>query len=189
MSIHILAQKNYRQKLWKNGRGITSVIALYPPDAEADFDWRVSMADIKESGPFSHFPGIDRVLVLLEGLSLIIQHPNLKSEHKLNLLQPYHFSGDIETFAIVQAEGIDFNVMTKRGKVLSNVLVEHLAVGELLEFNESFDHLLVFCCAGQLVCDGQIIGMRDTLQLEKEPALIRATENSVLIICYLNSLK
>jgi hypothetical protein len=188
MSFKILPHTNYLKKPWKNGLGITCEIATHP-NAESDFDWRVSMADINQSGPFSHFPGIDRVLVLLDGPSLTLQHPTLNSDCEIALYQPYHFSGDIETVALVQGRGKDFNVMTKRGKVFAEVILKNLSKGEMLEIYESFDHLLVFCCEGHLICHDLEVGARDSLLLEKDLEPILASENSLLLICRFNSLK
>jgi environmental stress-induced protein Ves len=189
MSFKILIQDNYIQKPWKNGLGITCEIATHPINAESDFDWRVSMADINQSGPFSHFPGIDRVLVLLDGPSLTLRRPTLKTDCEIALYQPYHFSGDIETVALVQGLGKDFNVMTKRGKVSADVTIKKLSTGQMLEMAESFNHLIVFCCEGHLICHDLEVGARDSLLLEKDFEPILASENSLLLICRFNLLK
>ncbi len=54
---------------WKNGGGSTRELARHPahqPD-DGTFDWRLSVADVAADGPFSSFPGLDRILVLLSG--------------------------------------------------------------------------------------------------------------------------
>ena len=56
---------------WKNGGGSTTEIAIAPLGAGFDdFDWRISLATITASGPFSSFPGIDRSLMLVDGDSV-----------------------------------------------------------------------------------------------------------------------
>ena len=53
---------------WKNGLGVTTEILIEPSDATiGNFDWRLSMARIDADGPFSSFPNIDRLLLVLEG--------------------------------------------------------------------------------------------------------------------------
>src|SRR5690606_386633 len=53
---------------WKNGGGETAEIAVSPAGAGFDdFDWRISTAIVAQSGPFSGFPGVDRVLTVIEG--------------------------------------------------------------------------------------------------------------------------
>jgi len=59
---------------WKNGGGVTREVAAFPPDAGMeDFGWRISLADIAVDGPFSTFPGIDRVLTVIEGAGLMLE--------------------------------------------------------------------------------------------------------------------
>ena len=53
---------------WKNGGGVTREVAAFPDGAGFDdFLWRISMAEVRADGPFSVFPGVDRVLAVLEG--------------------------------------------------------------------------------------------------------------------------
>lgn len=52
--------------LWRNGAGETREICCFPP-ATRDFFWRASIATIASNGEFSSFPGVDRVITLLEG--------------------------------------------------------------------------------------------------------------------------
>lgn len=55
-------------KPWKNGGGTTSDLVVFPPGAGLDdFGWRLSIAEVAEAGPFSQFPGVDRLLSILEG--------------------------------------------------------------------------------------------------------------------------
>jgi environmental stress-induced protein Ves len=58
---------DYARMPWKNGGGQTTEIAVSAGASLADFDWRVSIAEINADGPFSAFAGVDRTLVLLSG--------------------------------------------------------------------------------------------------------------------------
>jgi environmental stress-induced protein Ves len=51
---------------WKNGGGTTTQI-LVEPQGAARLAWRVSVADVAASGPFSSFPGYERHIVVIEG--------------------------------------------------------------------------------------------------------------------------
>ncbi|MGO6905167.1 HutD family protein, partial [Rhizobium ruizarguesonis] len=71
--MRILRAGDYKRMPWKNGKGETVEIAVFPPDASInDFDWRVSMATVAEDGPFSIFPGIDRTLAILDGNGMVL---------------------------------------------------------------------------------------------------------------------
>ncbi|RUU10282.1 HutD family protein, partial [Mesorhizobium sp. M7A.T.Ca.TU.009.01.3.2] len=77
--MRILRAAEYRSMPWKNGGGVTTEIAVSPSGAGLDdFDWRVSMARVELSGPFSQFAGIDRTLAVLEGEGIVLEiasHP------------------------------------------------------------------------------------------------------------------
>ena len=59
---------------WKNGGGVTRTVAVHPPGSDLKtFDWRVSIAEVRSSGPFSVFSGVERHMAVLSGrLSLSI---------------------------------------------------------------------------------------------------------------------
>jgi environmental stress-induced protein Ves len=53
---------------WLNGGGVTYDVTSSPDGAGPDaFDWRLSIAQVVEAGPFSLFAGVDRQLAVLEG--------------------------------------------------------------------------------------------------------------------------
>ncbi len=101
---------------WKNGAGRTLELARWPEHASADeFVWRVSIATIEESGLFSVYPDIDRLILLLEGDGVLLEGTQIS--HRLDeVLQPFAFSGDAVIKAtMLGASSRDFNVMTRRG--------------------------------------------------------------------------
>jgi environmental stress-induced protein Ves len=72
--MHRFSLRNLPAQPWKNGGGITREIAAIPHGTSmADFTWRVSVAEIARSGPFSPFPGIDRQILLLTGAGVRLQ--------------------------------------------------------------------------------------------------------------------
>jgi environmental stress-induced protein Ves len=110
---------------WKNGGGVTREIACNPVSANmADFDWRVSIADISASGPFSRFDGIDRVIVLLDGPGVRLRAKD-GLDHCLDTpLTPFAFSGESAIGCdLLDGASRDFNVMTRRGVVGATVTV------------------------------------------------------------------
>jgi uncharacterized protein len=51
---------------WRNGGGVTREVAVAGSGGQ-DFEWRISIADVNAAGPFSAFPGIERIITLLDG--------------------------------------------------------------------------------------------------------------------------
>lgn len=117
MSLRILRAADHRRMPWKNGRGETVEIAVWPETAGLDgFEWRISMAGVTEDGDFSIFPGIDRSLAVLsgDGIELQLQGSGL---HRLTRdAPPLAFPADVPVSARLLGQPItDLNVMTRRG--------------------------------------------------------------------------
>ena len=108
---------------WKNGGGHTRELVCWPPGAGLDaFDWRVSIATIAQSGPFSVYAGIDRSITLLSGAGVRLQGRGV--DHFLNTpLVPHSFSGDVPLHGhlLADAASTDFNVMTRKGRAWAQV--------------------------------------------------------------------
>ena len=61
-----LRPEQYRSMPWRNGMGVTREIAREPAEGE-DFRWRLSLATVASSGPFSSYAGYRRSVTLIEG--------------------------------------------------------------------------------------------------------------------------
>lgn len=111
---------------WKNGGGVTREIVRMPVAADMEsFDWRVSIAEISADGEFSRFPGVDRVIVLLEGDGAYLD----SVDHRLDTpLVPFSFSGEEPIRArLLGGPSTDFNVMTRRSVACAEVRVVRAA--------------------------------------------------------------
>jgi len=113
----LIHHASLRAAAWKNGGGSTTEIAISPKGAGfEDFDWRISLATITASGPFSSFPGIDRSLMLVDGEAVSL---TLDGARKvvLTAAQPMlWFPGEAAVSAVVADATTDFNVMTRRSR-------------------------------------------------------------------------
>lgn len=103
---------------WKNGGGSTTEIAIAPPGAGLDrFDWRISLATIAASGPFSAFPGVDRTLALVDGPGVTL---DIGEEGRFVLSEQdpiVEFAGESPVMATLEGSATtDFNVMTRRAR-------------------------------------------------------------------------
>jgi len=68
----IVRRSSFRATPWKNGGGTTFEALRFPPSADP-FAWRVSVAEVGASGPFSDFSGYRRHMVLLRGAGVRLQ--------------------------------------------------------------------------------------------------------------------
>ncbi|MYM97876.1 HutD/Ves family protein [Duganella vulcania] len=113
----LIQYASLRPAPWKNGGGSTTEIAVFPASAGFDeFDWRVSLATISQSGPFSCFPGIDRSLALVDGDGVLLDFGD--ERFVLSPSEPLiEFDGEAAVHATVTGSlTTDFNVMTRRGR-------------------------------------------------------------------------
>jgi len=113
---------------WKNGGGLTQEVGR-GPDAEGDdgagFAWRISLADVEASGPFSSYDGVDRVIVLLDGPTMRLTVDGVV--HDLRPLEPFAFDGAARTECELPAGPTrDLNVMTAQGWVTAAVEILRL---------------------------------------------------------------
>lgn len=111
---------------WKNGGGQTLPLACWPPGAGLeDFGWRVSIATIAASGPFSVFGGVDRVIMLLDGAGMALRADDGSLNERIDQpLHPFAFTGDTALHCdLLGGPTQDFNLMLRRQRMSGRVLV------------------------------------------------------------------
>jgi environmental stress-induced protein Ves len=142
MGIQIL--REHTEMPWANGGGTTFEVARFPQSG--DFDWRVSLAEVKEDSPFSVLPEIDRTLILLEGVSITLTSAEQVIE--LKELDPYSFPGEtLFNCKLSAGKARDLNIMSRRSKFSSTTkLVEPGAH----KIDGSINTHILICLTGQL---------------------------------------
>ncbi len=145
MRVTHLNPSSYRQMPWKNGLGITTEIARRPQEGE--IDWRVSVARVTADGPFSKFPGCDRVILALDGEGMILTHHETGAVAALGALEPWSFSGDWTTSCALREGAIrDFNVITRRAAFTAEVSVLFLDGPRSIDLTAATT--LLYCASG-----------------------------------------
>ncbi|WP_433548129.1 HutD/Ves family protein [Streptomyces sp. CA-294286] len=118
MSTRILRHADRPAVPWRNGGGLTREIASWPPGPGASgFAWRVSLAEVAADGPFSVFPGVDRVLTMVEGagMALALADGTPRSRLVDARYAPQHFPGDVPTDCrLLDGPVVNLNVMHRR---------------------------------------------------------------------------
>lgn len=115
--MEIIRYAELRAEPWRNSGGVTRELASHPKAASAQdgaWDWRVSIAEVSKAGAFSAFPGMDRVLTVIDGELLLLTVDG--AEHPLEKYRPFRFSGEAETASALPTGDIrDLNVITRNG--------------------------------------------------------------------------
>ena len=115
--MEIIRYAELRSEPWRNGGGVTRELASHPQAASAQdgaWDWRVSIAELTKAGDFSPFPGMERVLTVIEGELLLLTVDG--EEHPLEKYRPFRFSGEAAAHGALPTGDIrDLNVITRTG--------------------------------------------------------------------------
>jgi uncharacterized protein len=115
--MEIIRFADLRPQPWRNGGGVTRELASHPRAASAQdgvWDWRVSIADVTKAGDFSAFPGMERVLTVIDGELLLLTVDG--DEHPLEKYRPFRFSGEAAASSALPTGDIrDLNVIARVG--------------------------------------------------------------------------
>lgn len=139
---------------WKNGGGSTRELALHPQGAginAAPFLWRVSIADVKNDGPFSAFPGYERSIMLIEGAGMELRVADAAPVRISDRYRPWRFTGDAHTECrLLDGPVRDFNVMSAREKITQHC--EAIAGGPMEAlWKPDTETLFCHCLHGTLI--------------------------------------
>jgi uncharacterized protein len=115
--MEIIRFASLKPEPWRNGGGVTRQLASQSGAESAQdgsWDWRVSIADVSKAGDFSPFPGMERVLTVVEGELLLLTVDG--AEQPLEKYRPFRFPGGAATQASLPTGDIrDLNVITRAG--------------------------------------------------------------------------
>jgi len=135
--MRIVRQPSYIAVPWKNGGGITHEAIRVPAQGDA-FRWRVSIAQIDASGPFSDFAAYRRFMVLLKGSGVLLKfteraegsarssEPRLRELRRIGDME--EFDGGLATHCdLVNGPCTDLNLMVSKELADVRAWVESLA--------------------------------------------------------------
>jgi environmental stress-induced protein Ves len=122
--MEIIRFADLKPEPWRNGGGVTRQIAGHPGTAsgpgaasghDGGWDWRISIAEVSKAGDFSPFPGMERVLTVVEGELLLLTVDG--AEHPLEKYRAFRFSGEAATTCALPTGDVrNLNVITRAGK-------------------------------------------------------------------------
>lgn len=189
-TVHRFRRADLVAQPWKNGGGVTREIVSWPPGSTVShFDWRISIAHIASSGPFSAFPGVDRVITLLEGPGVALKAVDGSVNHRLDeALQPFTFKGEVPMQAdLLGPDCHDFNVMARRSACSASVQVLNRSARLL-----SGSHGLLLACGGQWEANGHTLAAGEGLWWHDAPGAWTLTaqgEDAALIAVLIHPLR
>ena len=115
--MQIIRFADLKPQPWRNGGGVTRELASHRgPASSADgaWDWRVSIADVTSAGEYSAFPGMERVLTVVEGELLLLAVDG--TEHPLEKYRPFRFPGGAASSSALPTGDVrNLNVIAREG--------------------------------------------------------------------------
>jgi environmental stress-induced protein Ves len=112
--IKVIRRSSFTALPWKNGGGITHEAIRVPPTGDA-FLWRVSVAQIDSSGPFSDFAAYDRNMVLLRGRGLALEFGGGTQCVLRSVGDSVEFDGGVPTRCeLLDGPCVDLNLMVSK---------------------------------------------------------------------------
>lgn len=162
---------------WKNGRGITREI--YRAEHLGAPTWRLSLAEVTSDGPFSRFPGFERILTVVKGGGMRLVGPGVELEAKR--FCPVRFSGDVELTGYCHSARIEnFNLIYDPSHVSAEVRMLSDPASSELTCNAGMT-LAVHVLRGSIkASNGATLNMGDTGILTSEELL---TPNAAGLLC------
>jgi len=112
--LQIIRRASFTATPWKNGGGITHEAIRVPPTGDP-FRWRVSVAHIDVSGPFSEFAEYNRKMVLLQGAGLDLRFGDGTHKSLRKIGELVEFDGALAAHCeLLKGPCVDFNLMTAK---------------------------------------------------------------------------
>jgi environmental stress-induced protein Ves len=179
LQFKIIKASDWKVRPWKNGGGKTIELAIFPEDSEFSeerFLWRVSLALVEKTGPFSLFPQFERGIIQILGEPLALVHPD-QPPISLKLFEPYLFSGDLETQCELKTRGTqaaDLNAMVRDGwgeLKMSYHEVSPQTPAPIVPSggtSSKTDALFVYCCKGRIQVGASHLNERESLLGQSE---------------------
>jgi environmental stress-induced protein Ves len=177
MSATLIRPEEYRVMRWRNGQGTTTEIAVVPAAADR-FRWRLSIADVASSGPFSDFSGYDRVIAVASGAGMRLAVAGREPVVLTQESEPYAFPGDAATeCTLLEGPIRDFNLMidraTTRGMVAA---LRFLARPPVHRAPAAGSTVLLHALRGRLALGSQAVSEGATLRLDDAEASALAVD-------------
>jgi environmental stress-induced protein Ves len=186
----------HRKMPWINGRGVTHEVAV--AQLGDSWDWRLSIAEVSEDGPFSVFPGVDRVLVVAtgNGMTLTIAGQSLK----LARFESATFDGESEALGeLTNGSVYDLNLMVRRASNIGRPMIDikHLERNELVRFGSTENLLALVVLEGAIAMEtpgdgfpfnpvkaraSRLDAFLPTLDLKLKTTTLHAVVNSVVAL-------
>lgn len=178
--IDVITKDRFVTTPWKNGKGVTTELAISEHSTLNDFDWRLSIATVSENGVFSDFSGVERTLFLIAGSGIELTHQSSDATRVDCLESLLSYScfdgGNTTTGRLLDGEILDLNLMTREGKYKKEV--HTLSTFQELSINMSLENEDVLFIYTPDITDNQKVLPKTEITTEVD---IKSLDRGVLV--------
>jgi environmental stress-induced protein Ves len=157
----VIRGNSLKKTPWRNGRGTSRSIATRLA-RDGTLLWQVSIADLLEDAPFSHYAHHDRIFTPVAGEPAVELSIGGAPFTPCPLLIPVSFGGELETLCRVHGAGRALNVIVDRRHCSAQVDVRRLEAGDAIEAPDA-PEVVVHCVRGELGAAGELLAAEDSL--------------------------
>ena len=165
--IRIIPKSTLVEGRWRNGQGVSWEIASFKQDGTADFSWRFAKARIDNDVPFSIYPGMDRIFMMIEGGGMDLEFEGGRVLQVHEKFVPHEFSCDVPLVCkLLDGPSLDLNWVVARDQFEAECDV--LSCHGLREINFYKNTTLVFALEGLVKCQDVTLEQGDAALIELE---------------------
>lgn len=114
MSLELVVSDRIAPQPWRNGGGQTRELAASAPGEH--WAWRISLAEVRQDGAFSAYPGITRWFAVVQGHGVVLDFGAGHRETLNSASVPLHFDGARAPHCSLQGGTTqDLNLMLRDG--------------------------------------------------------------------------
>jgi environmental stress-induced protein Ves len=183
-----IPQSELLEGLWRNGQGVSWEIASYKKEGATDFSWRFAKARIDNDVPFSIYPGMDRIFMMIEGQGMDLQFEGGRVLQVHEKFVPHEFSCDVPLFCkLLGGPSLDLNLFAARREFRAECEVISLARSK--DLNVAKTDVVFFVLDGACELNGVHLLQGDAAIVQNESIVVCKAENAKLYVGKLHQLE
>jgi uncharacterized protein len=172
--LRIILQSDLKEGRWRNGQGVSWEIASHKQAGAADFSWRFAKARIEHNVPFSIYPGMDRIFMMIEGDGMDLEFAGGQILLVHEKFVPHTFSCDVPlNCKLVGGPSLDLNLFTSRE--------EYNAYCEVIKVHES-DVTVFYVLEGSATFKNAKIEAGDSVVIDGEESIVCSGQNALIYV-------
>jgi uncharacterized protein len=184
--IKFIPQSSLVEGRWRNGQGVSWEIASFKREGASDYSWRFAKAQIDSDVPFSIYPGMDRIFMMIEGQGMDLEFEGGKILYVHEKFVPHLFSCDVPLVCKLRGgPSLDLNLFTARGAFTSTCEVRKLRSSEKLRIQVPVT--VAYLLEGDCVLGGTNMKTGDSAVIEGQSSVEIQSKDAVLYLGHLQN--